>query len=138
MLIFVRPYLDWVHILLTIPSRYTCPVLSRTGVQRTFFILVILSTLSHQCNSCDAPAKDLDCWQGHPRSHEKTDFLISEFNPQVLWNEFGIRSDVVVCCIAVLSVYVSHMMIDPPSLSHTISLVLTSMSYSHLISSTNL
>lgn len=62
----------------------------------------MLSMLSHQYNSCDAPAKDLDSQQGHPQSHEKTDFLISEFNPEILWNKFGIQSDVVVCCIAVL------------------------------------
>jgi hypothetical protein len=60
--------------------------------------LVTLLKSSHQCNSCDAPAKDLDCRQGHPRSHEKTDFLISEFNSGILWGEFGIRSDVVVRC----------------------------------------
>ena len=101
------------------------------------FILAILLTLSHWCNSCDAPARDLDCRQGHPRSHEKTDFLISEFSPGILWNEFGIRSDVVVCCIAVLWVYIS-LIINSLSLSHTISLVPTSMSYSHLISSTSL
>lgn len=30
------------------------------------------------------------------RSHEKSDFLIQNFDPGILWDEFGIRDDVVV------------------------------------------
>jgi len=56
----------------------------------------MLSKRSHRFNRCDAPAKNLDGGEGHPRSHEKTDFLIEEFDPGILWDEFGIQSDVVV------------------------------------------
>jgi hypothetical protein len=39
---------------------------------------------------------NLDGPGSHNRSHEKTDFLIKNFDPGVLWDEFGIRDDVVV------------------------------------------
>jgi hypothetical protein len=40
--------------------------------------------------------ENLDGPGAHCRSHEKTDFLIKSFHPDVVWSEFGIRSDVVV------------------------------------------
>lgn len=46
---------------------------------------------------CDATPDDLDGPGSHRRSHEKTDFLIKTFDPGILWDEFGIRSDIVVC-----------------------------------------
>jgi len=40
---------------------------------------------------CDAEPKDLDALHGtHDRTHEKTDFLIENFKPDVLWDNFGI------------------------------------------------
>ena len=54
---------------------------------------------------CDAKPSDLDNPSSHRHSHEKTDFLISTFDPGILWDEFGIRSDVVVCIKLVLVLF---------------------------------
>ena len=45
---------------------------------------------------CNARPKDLDKPGSHHRTHEKTDFLIQNFDPGLLWDEFGIHSDIVV------------------------------------------
>ena len=42
---------------------------------------------------------DLDGPGSHCCSHEKTDFLIKKFDPGILWDEFGIKSDIVVCIL---------------------------------------
>ena len=39
---------------------------------------------------------DLDGPGSHRRTHEKTDFLIKTFDPGILWDDFGIRHDIVV------------------------------------------
>ncbi|KAF7354503.1 C2H2-type domain-containing protein [Mycena venus] len=46
------------------------------------------------CPKCDAPPNNLDATGAHMRSHGKTDFLITCFDPGTLWDDFGIRSDV--------------------------------------------
>jgi hypothetical protein len=48
---------------------------------------------------CDAEPNDLDASGSHRRTHEKTDYLINNFNPGILWDEYGIRADIVVCKI---------------------------------------
>lgn len=45
---------------------------------------------------CDAKPDNLDDPGAHRRYHEKTDFLIKNFDPGILWDDFGIRADVVV------------------------------------------
>jgi len=45
---------------------------------------------------CDANPNDLDAENARRRSHQKTEFLITSFDPGVLWDDFGVRSDVVV------------------------------------------
>jgi hypothetical protein len=45
---------------------------------------------------CDALPDNLDGPGSHRRLHEKTDFLISKFDPGILWDDYGIRSDIVV------------------------------------------
>ncbi len=39
---------------------------------------------------------DLDGPGSHRRSHEITDFLIHKFDPGILWDDYGIRNDIVV------------------------------------------
>ena len=46
---------------------------------------------------CDARPDNLDDPGSHRRSHEKTDYLIKNFDPTILWDEYGIRHDIVVC-----------------------------------------
>jgi Plavaka transposase len=45
---------------------------------------------------CDAKPSLLDDPGAHFCSHEKTDFLLKNFDPGILWDEFGIQDDVVV------------------------------------------
>ena len=52
---------------------------------------------NHQPVRCDAHPNDLDAEDTRRRSHQKTDFLITSFDPGVLWDDFGVRSDIVVC-----------------------------------------
>ena len=40
---------------------------------------------------------NLDGEGSHRRSHEKTDLLIKTFDPGILWDDFGIQHDIVVC-----------------------------------------
>ncbi|KAJ7629896.1 hypothetical protein B0H17DRAFT_1164262 [Mycena rosella] len=47
------------------------------------------------CPKCDALPNDLDAPGARMRSHHKTDFLITCFDPGTLWDDFGIRSHVV-------------------------------------------
>ena len=46
---------------------------------------------------CDALPDNLNGPGSHRCSHEKTNFLIKNFNPGILWDDFGIRHDIVVC-----------------------------------------
>jgi hypothetical protein len=53
---------------------------------------------SLNCGSrCDAIPTDLDGPESHCRSHKKTDFLIKNFDPGILWDDFSIYYDIVVC-----------------------------------------
>ena len=45
---------------------------------------------------CDAWPENLDDKNAHRRSHEQSDFIITSFDPGIVWSEHGIRSDVVV------------------------------------------
>ncbi|KAG9223441.1 hypothetical protein PLEOSDRAFT_154734 [Pleurotus ostreatus PC15] len=47
------------------------------------------------CPKCDARPEDLDAPDAHRRTHEKTDLLIESFDPGILWDDWGIRSDIV-------------------------------------------
>ncbi|KAH9069689.1 hypothetical protein EDB83DRAFT_2505890 [Lactarius deliciosus] len=51
--------------------------------------------VSKWCAKCDATPDKLDSGIGHRRTHEKTDYLIDNFSPGVLWDAFGIYKDVV-------------------------------------------
>jgi hypothetical protein len=45
---------------------------------------------------CEARPENLDNPGSHRRSHAKSDFLIKQWDPGILWDQFGIRSDIVV------------------------------------------
>ena len=45
---------------------------------------------------CDVTPDDLDSEMGHRRTHEKTDYLIKNFDSKTLWDAFGIYGDIVV------------------------------------------
>ena len=46
---------------------------------------------------CDMHPNNLDAEGARQRSHQKTEFLIICFNTGALWDDFRLRSDVVVC-----------------------------------------
>jgi hypothetical protein len=70
--------------------------LYQTGVLSKFSnpLTVLTIKLLHRC---DATPDDLDSGTGHRRTHEKTDFLIKNFDSGVPWDAFGINEDIVVC-----------------------------------------
>ncbi|KAJ7909124.1 hypothetical protein B0H13DRAFT_2493854 [Mycena leptocephala] len=55
----------------------------------------LTSIVQNWCPKCDAKPHHLDAQGARRRTHEKTDFLITCFDPGTLWDEFGIRADVV-------------------------------------------
>ena len=84
---------------------------------------------------CDAPSRNLDGKESHRRSHEKTDILVNTFNPRILWDDFGIRHNIVVCIVYTFYGYLLAKMFG--SHSHIRFHVQTSMSSLHLIFSIN-
>ncbi|KAI9435153.1 hypothetical protein H4582DRAFT_1817832 [Lactarius indigo] len=55
----------------------------------------LAGTVSKWCPKCDALPADLDGSGSHQRSHTKTDLLIKMFDPTVLWDDFGLRHNIV-------------------------------------------
>ena len=53
-------------------------------------------SLTHSYVRCDALPTDLDGSGSHQRSHVKTDLLIKTFDLSVLWDDFGLRHNIVV------------------------------------------
>ncbi|KAG6855225.1 hypothetical protein H0H87_006543 [Tephrocybe sp. NHM501043] len=51
--------------------------------------------VSNWCPKCDALPTDLDGPRSHQCTHEKTDFLIKNFDPGILWDEFGVQNNIV-------------------------------------------
>ena len=82
--------------LLTTQNKYGLLALSKTGVQSESAPFFAMLHANHVCR-CDAKPSSLDDPGAHSRSHEKTDFLLKNFNPSILWDEFGIQDDIVVC-----------------------------------------
>jgi hypothetical protein len=52
---------------------------------------------------CNAQPHNLDDFTAHLRTHEKTDLLCQLFNPGIVWDEYGLWSDVVVSWTILLS-----------------------------------
>ncbi|KAI9436783.1 hypothetical protein BJY52DRAFT_1130347 [Lactarius psammicola] len=51
--------------------------------------------VSNWCPKCDALPANLDGPESHRRSHEKTNLLVKTFDPSVLWDDFGLRHNIV-------------------------------------------
>jgi len=62
-------------------------------IQQMTLFFEVLTIL---CGRCDAEPNDLDAPGSHRRTHEKMDYLIKNFDPGILWDEYGIRADIVV------------------------------------------
>jgi hypothetical protein len=88
---FGVPSTDWAHLSRAGVAGWDCPRL----MPKVCLFLSIKAMLDYYVR-CDAPPENLDVPDAHHRSHEKTDFLINCFHPDVVWSQFGIQSDVVV------------------------------------------
>ena len=60
-------------------------------------LLVIVLSVKANILRCDALPDNLDGPGSCRHSHEKMDFFIKNFDPGILWDEYGIRNDIVVC-----------------------------------------
>lgn len=60
------------------------------------FILWVFLLGNHFTSRCLAKPNFLDDPSTHCWTHEKTEFLIKSFNPGILWDDYGIWSDMVV------------------------------------------
>jgi len=105
----------------TIRNKSGFQELSKTGAQSMHLMLseLICPTLflTMLFCRCDAEPNDLDAACSHQRTHEKTDYLIKNFDPGILWDEYGIRADIVVHKIShgyifILTVACSHLPMD--------------------------
>ena len=62
---------------------------------------------------CDAHPKNLDAGGARQRNHEKMDFLIGAWDPGTLWDDFGIRADIVVGLSSHFLLQVSNLYLQP-------------------------
>jgi hypothetical protein len=84
------------HISQTIPNRDCWLASSKAGARGKSSYHDIRDTLLTNVCRCTAPATDLDSKRRVRRSEAHTEQLIEEFEPGVLWDEYGLVVDVVV------------------------------------------
>lgn len=88
---------DWGHISVTILSKSGLRASSRDGVLSKSYESFLCAIFQSLDCRCEAPPENLDDSSARLRSHERTDFIIKCFDPGTIWDDFGIRYDVVVC-----------------------------------------
>jgi hypothetical protein len=71
-------------------SQYCLRVVSKVSVL-CFWLLC-----NNQSLRCDATPGNLDDPNAQRHFHEKTDYFFKHFDPNILWNKYGIQFDVVV------------------------------------------
>jgi len=95
--IIVELYGGLAHILEIIQNKYCWVTLCRAGVLGKHCLFSSLLVLKMILYSCQGENNDLD---GHlselPRTRNLTEFLIAKYRVGILWDKFGIVSDVVV------------------------------------------
>jgi hypothetical protein len=74
------------------------------------FLRCILKFLSR----CTAPANNLDDGRYGRRSRDHTDMLVQELELGVLWDEYGLVGDVVVCIVSYCLVSFHLVTLSPP------------------------
>ena len=67
-------------------------MVSKVSVSYAHYFLIF--TVIYRCN---AHPENLDAPGARQRTHEMTDFLIRTWDASILWTDFGIRADIVVC-----------------------------------------
>ena len=89
-------YLDLVLILPTIRSKHSSRALCRVGAQSTKSVFGELLSLSHSFIRCSANPEDLD-GESTWRTRQHSDAIVEELELGVLWHEYGLVGDIVVC-----------------------------------------
>jgi hypothetical protein len=95
---FVAQYSGWGLILRITQSKFGLERSSQSGAQSTFSIAFTdgFNSNSQPFRRCEALPEDMATGVGTRRTHERTDFLVEEFDSKVAWDAFGIYDDVVV------------------------------------------
>ena len=106
---------------------------SRVVSQVSF--LCLLTLFNDPDIRCDAMPHNLDDPNAQCRFHEKTDYVFKYFDPSILWEDYGIWCDVMVCILLLALIFT-----DTKCYSLTLMIfhMLISMSYSHPTSYINL
>ena len=71
-------------------------VLLVTGVQSKLRVVRFRCIANCAYVRCDVKPTDLDGSGTHQRSHEKTDICIDTYDTKTLWDDFGLRHNIVV------------------------------------------
>lgn len=71
-------------------------VLLVTGVQSTSRVVSFHGVANCAYVRCDAKPTNLDGPGSHRRSHEKTNNYIDAYDTKALWDDFGLRHNIVV------------------------------------------
>ncbi|KAH9980440.1 hypothetical protein BJV74DRAFT_879340 [Russula compacta] len=92
----LKPYMEKPKII-RCPNRHFCCAIFSLGPYIADYPeqVWLAGVVSHWCPKCDALPTDLDGPESHQRTHKKTDFLIKNFDPEILWDNFGIQHDIV-------------------------------------------
>ena len=77
-------------------------MVSKVSVSYACYFLIF--TVIYRCN---AHPDNLDAPGARRRTHEMTDFLIRTWDASILWTDFGIRADIVVCFLIFQSIFFS-------------------------------
>lgn len=96
---FAMRYLVWAPTLRITLSKFGSQVSYITGVLSKFLFFFFFSNRSNEetFKRCDATPDNLGSGTGHRRTHEKTDFLINNFDSATIWDVYGINENIVVC-----------------------------------------
>jgi hypothetical protein len=81
----------------TIQNRPYLPASCKAGVQSIYSYQQKAMLMCH--SRCTAPANDLDSGQHVRRSQAHAELLVEEFELGMLWDEYGLVGDIVVCLL---------------------------------------
>ncbi|KAJ7232104.1 hypothetical protein C8J57DRAFT_1533270 [Mycena rebaudengoi] len=103
----------------------SCPDFHTTQAQNANYPeqVWLATIIQNWCPKCDAYLDNLDGEGARLCAETKTEFLITIFDPGTLWNNFGIRSDVVMDIHELLSSDLLHQVIKGAFKDHLISWV---------------
>ncbi|KAN0134484.1 hypothetical protein V8E53_007630 [Lactarius tabidus] len=92
----LKPYMTKLRIM-KCPDGHFCRTIFSLGLYIADYPeqVWLAGIVSNWCPKCDALPGNLDGAESHQCSHEKTNVLINSFNPHILWDDFGVRHDII-------------------------------------------